>query len=288
MQLSKIKCRKLYSRARIKFMQLLYIDIHNHIQFSQFDKDRQDVISRMYKEGIGGIVVGVDEQTSQYAIELAEKNDNIFASVGLHPGDVGKKPFNTKLFKEFLSHEKTVAVGECGLDYYTQHSDNSQREGTLTLKEKNDQKSLFLQHISLAVKADKPLMIHCRDAYDDLIDILTKKKEEYGDILRGNVHFFAGNWEIAQKLISLNFTLSFTGVITFTNDYDEVIARTPLEMIMIETDAPFVAPTPYRGRRNEPIYVKEVMKRIAEIKKKDEKTVTDTILKNTKRVFKLQ
>jgi len=268
-------------------MQLLYIDIHNHIQFSQFDKDRADVISRMYKGGFGGIVVGVDEKTSQYAVEIAEKNDNIFASVGLHPSEAGVKPLNARLFKNFLSHKKVVAVGECGLDYYSPHSDNSHTKGTITLEEKNKQKSLFLQHISLAVEADKPLMIHCRDAYDDLIDILTKKKGEYGDILRGNIHFFAGNWEIAQKLINLDFTLSFTGVITFTNDYDEVIARVPLKMIMVETDAPFVAPIPYRGRRNEPIYIKEVIKRIAEIKKEDQKTVTDTILKNTKRIFNL-
>ena len=177
------------------------------------------------------------------AVALAEVHEDVFASVGLHPNDTARESFNEEFFRELLSQEKVVAVGECGLDFF-------RTEGTEENKKR--QKEIFERHIDIAVEFNKPLMIHCRNAYDDMITILSQKKKEHGDRLRGNIHFFAGNLETAQKFLALNFTLSFTGVITFTHDYDEVVKNIPLEMIMTETDCPYVTPVPHRGKEMNP------------------------------------
>lgn len=261
-------------------------DIHSHIQFPQYEDDREEVLKRMRDNNVVSIVVGVDLESSKEAVLLAEKNDNLYASVGLHPNDVFNEDFNVEEFEKLLKNKKTVSVGECGLDYF-------RTEETKENKEK--QKEVLERHIELAVKFDLPLMIHCRNAhpndcsvgqaYDDLITILSVKKKKHGDRLRGNIHFFAGDPETAQKFLNLNFTLSFTGVITFTNDYDEAIMNTPMNMIMSETDCPFVTPIPHRGKRNEPAYVEEVVKRIAEIKGESIKKIQNNISQNAQRIF---
>jgi len=263
------------------------VDIHSHIQFPQYKDDRKEVLARMKDNDVVSIVVGVDLESSKQAVLLAEKNNNLYASVGLHPNSVLDENFDIEEFEKLLENKKTVSVGECGLDYF-------RTEATKENKEK--QKEVLGYHVELAIKFDLPLMIHCRNArpngssgraYEDLIEILSTKKKKYGDKLRGNIHFFAGDWEIAQKFLNLNFTLSFTGVITFTGDYDEVIANTPMNMIMSETDCPFVTPTPHRGKRNEPIYVKEVIKRIAEIKGEEIDKTMSIISQNAHRVFNI-
>jgi len=252
------------------------VDIHSHIQFSQYRDDREEVLARMRDKNVDSIVVGVDLKSSKEAVALAEQHDNLYASVGLHPNDVFKEDFNTEEFGKLLENKNTVSVGECGLDYFRTEE---------TKENKQKQKEVLEKHIELALKFDLPLMLHCRNAYDDLAEMLKQKKKEHGDKLRGNVHFFAGSWDAAQKFLDLGFTLSFTGVITFTNDYDEVIENMPIDMIMSETDCPFVAPVPHRGKRNEPSYVDSVVERIAEIKKQEVEKVTDIISNNVKRVF---
>ena len=147
---------------------------------------------------------------------------------------------------------------------------------------KERQKELFKQHIKLAKEVGKPLMLHIRDSYDDVLNIL--ESEQAG---RAHAHFFAGSWEVAQKFLARGDTISFTGVITFTNAYDEVVKNTPIESLMAETDAPFVAPAPYRGKRNEPAYVVEVYKKIAALKGLPEEEVRGALLANAKRVFRL-
>ncbi|MBX4181267.1 TatD family hydrolase, partial [Candidatus Parcubacteria bacterium] len=147
------------------------------------------------------------------------------------------------------------------------------------------QKKLFLDQINFAITHNKPLMIHARDAYQELLEILEPLKIEYREKLRGDIHFFAGNLEVAKRLWAIDFTTSFTGVITFVKDYDEVIRNVPIEMIMSETDAPFVAPTPHRGQRNEPSYVSEVVKRIAEIRGTDFEEVRQTLVENALRMI---
>jgi TatD DNase family protein len=254
-----------------------YFDIHSHLNFSQYDEDKAEVLQRLKDTETYTIVVGTDFESSERAVKLSEENENIFACIGIHPVDDTEKKWEEDKFASLVDNPKVVAVGECGLDFF--HADKG--------KDFERQKNLFLDQINFALKYDKPIMIHSRSAYPDLLDILEPLKREYGEKLRGDVHFFAGNVSEAKRFIDVDFTLSFTGVITFTHDYDEVIKFAPLEMIMSETDAPYVAPNPYRGKRNEPSYVSEVVKKIAEIRGEDFDTVQKALVSNAARVFKI-
>jgi TatD DNase family protein len=230
-------------------------DIHSHLNFKDFNSDSKEVIQRALNAGIWMINVGSDYETSKMAVAIAEKyKEGIYASVGVHPHDVATVGNSVSDICELVKHPKVVAIGECGLDLKSQKSN---------LK---SQKELFIKQIELALEINKPLMIHCRDAHNDLINILTTYYSLPSTRYNGNVHFFSGTWEQAQKYFDLGFTISFTGVITFAKDYDEIIKKAPLDKIMIETDAPFVAPVPYRGQRNEPCYLQETAKRIAAIR----------------------
>jgi len=281
-----------------------YIDIHSHVNFKAFDVDRDGVIKRALDNNTWVINVGTQADTSRNAVLLANKYEQgVYAIVGLHPihtgasyhdekelGEGGKEfvsrgeVFDKNVYREFLKDSKVVGIGECGLDYYR-----------CTPESVSKQKKAFIEQIELANEFNKPLMLHIRNnpkdktrnSYFDALEIL--KEHLDGKNLpagkRGDVHFFAGNWEDAKAFLDFGFTLSFTGVITFTHDYDEVIKNTPLNMIMSETDCPYVAPVPYRGRRNEPLYVSEVVKKIAEIKNLPEEQVAEAIIANAKRVF---
>jgi TatD DNase family protein len=267
-------------------------DAHTHLQFKAFDKDREEVILRALDGGVFCINVGTQKDTSKAALNLAQKYDGLWAAVGLHPIHTqesyydpdelaGEKSFKSReeifdpaFYEKLAENPKVVAIGECGLDYFRIRNDESR------IKEK--QEKVFKQQIELALKLDKPLMIHCRDAYNDVLDIL----RDYPDV-RGNIHFFAGDWQIAEKFLDLGFYLSFTGVITFARQYDEVLKKMPLERLMIETDAPYVSPASYRGKRNEPLYVVEVAKRIAEIRGLSFSEVAELTAQNAKRVFGL-
>lgn len=258
-----------------------YIDIHSHIQDRGFDNDRDDVLVRMREAGLGTIVVGTDLVSSKKAMALAEKESLVHATVGVHPTDK-KENFSVGAYKKLASSKKVVAIGECGLDYF-------RAKGNVE-EEKNRQKELFRNQIEFALSVDLPLMVHGRpslgnmDAYLDILQIFNSYKNEKGD-LRGNIHFFAGDVDVAKKFLDLGFSVSFTGVITFTHDYDEVIRYIPLHNIMVETDAPYVTPAPYRGKRNEPIYVIEVAKQVALIKGKEVYDITPALLENTQRMF---
>ncbi|MBI5457048.1 TatD family hydrolase [Candidatus Kaiserbacteria bacterium] len=268
-----------------------YFDAHTHVNFVAFNEDREAVILRAKDAGVAMNVVGTQADTSQGAVELAEKYDNVYATIGLHPvhtsksyhdekelGEGGKaftsrgEVFDASVYKELAASPKVIAIGECGLDYYRLEDD------TKKLQEK-----VFIEHIKLANKIAKPLMLHIRNAYEDALAILKSHAKVNGD-----VHFFAGDWEIARKFLDLGFTLSFTGVITFTHDYDEVIKKTPLDMLLSETDAPYVSPVPYRGKRNEPSFVTEVVKKIAEIRGEDPGLVESQLFENAKRVFGIE
>jgi len=255
-----------------------YIDIHCHPNFPQYETDREEVIQKMKDEGILGICVGTDEKTSKESVELALKHDNLFATIGLHPTHAGNG-FPTETFNDLVQNKKVVAVGECGLDYF-------RREGTDA--EKEAQKNIFIKHAEFALEKNLPLMIHCRpslgtmDAYEDILEILQNYKEKN---VRGDVHFFVGNKDIAQKFLDLGFYMSFTAVITFTNDYDEVIKFLPMDKIMTETDSPYVAPKSVRGQRNEPANVKAVVERIAEIKNLSVEEVKIAVRQNARKLF---
>ena len=260
-------------------MKIKYIDIHSHIGLLTAQEDTEAVISKMITKGVGTIVVGVDFETSKKAILMAEKYDFMWAGIGLHPTDNDKEVFDIEEYKKLAEHPKVVCIGECGLDYF--------RGSDVETKQK--QKELFGHHIELALFSKKPLMIHARpskgnqDAYEETLDILEQHKGK----LSGNFHFFVGDMNTAKRAFDIGFTMSFDGPITFARDYDEVIKFLPLESIMCETDAPFAAPAPYRGKSCEPWMVEEIYKKIAEIKNLPIEKVREVVMANAKRIFKI-
>lgn len=276
-----------------------FVDIHSHVQFNVFKDDFDDVVNRSLEANTWMINVGTNLKTSKDAIALSEKySEGVYSIVGLHPvhsntsfhdteelGEEAKpftskgEDFNVEEFEKLISHPKVVGVGECGLDFFRIEGDREvyvQRQITA-----------FEAQIELAVKYDKPIMIHCRDAYLEVLEILRNKKEVHGDRLRGNFHFFVGDTETAQQILDLGFNFSFTGVITFAKQYEELVKMAPLERIFSETDCPYVAPVPHRGSRNEPLYVSEVVKKIAEIKGLDVEVVKSQLVANAVDFFKL-
>ena len=221
-------------------MILKYFDAHSHVSFKDYDKDRDEVLSRMQEAQVGTITIGVDVESSKNAVAFANLHDNIWATIGHHPMDNVKEQFDEVDYKEIIKHPKVVGIGECGLDYFRIKDDVE--------KEKKRQKEDFLKQIEFAIENDKPLMLHCRpskgtvDAYEDALDMLNSKKKTHGDNLRGNFHFFVGSVDVARRAYELGFTTSFPGVITFASDYDDVVKFAPIDMILSETDSPFAAP----------------------------------------------
>lgn len=261
-----------------------YFDAHSHVQFSPYDTDRSEVMERLVEAEVGGLIVGTDLDSSVKALALVEKLPNFHATAGLHPNSVLDDRFDEESFRALLRHPKMKAVGECGLDNF--------RPGDVELA-KPEQRRVFEKHIELAVEADKPLMIHGRpskgtqDAYRDMIDILRARTQEHGDRLRGNIHFFVGGVEEARDFLELGFTLSFTAVLTFARDYDEVVRYAPLASILTETDSPYIAPARIRGQRNDPRSVIDVVDAIAGIRDQDRELVRETVLTNAKRLFQV-
>lgn len=251
-------------------------DIHSHLNFSDFDADRGDVIRKMQEEGVGTITVGTGLHTSREAVDLASQHEHIFATVGIHPTD-HEELFDENSFLELSGRPKVVAVGECGLDYY--------RDGSSETK--NRQRDLFAQHIQLAQKTGLPLMIHGRasrntqDAYEDILSQLS------GSGCVGDVHFFAGSLDIARRFLDMGFSLSFDGPITFADDYDEVIRFIPGDMVMAETDSPFAAPAPFRGKRADPTMVRFIADRIADIRGENRAECSSRLVQNALRIFKI-
>ena len=251
-------------------------DAHCHLQLSQYDADREAVLARMQEAGMGAVVIGTDYEMSKAGLELAANHDFLWAAVGLHPNDNLDEKFDISKYEELARDPKVVAIGECGLDYF-------RTEETAENKEK--QKERFLAHIDLAQKIQKTLVVHCRNAHDDCSSVL----QNTGIATRVPViiHFFTGSGELAQKYLSLGCYLSFPGPITYTDMYDDSIRVCPLEKMLIETDAPFAAPVPHRGKRNEPAFVAEVAKKIAAVKNAStEEIIRQTVL-NAQRIFKL-
>lgn len=255
-----------------------YIDIHCHLNFDDFNFDIEDTIKRAKQEEVGMIIVGTNLKTSQKAIKIAEENDNIWATIGLHPVEIPCEQFDIDIHKKMAEHTKVVGIGECGFDYFRQGYEN-----------KNLQQEVFEKHIHIANEVKKPLMLHLRNglqagqnAYKDAIEIIKRYAKVHGD-----THFFAGNWEEGRQFLDLGFRLSFTGVITFVRDYDEVIKNTPLNMIMSETDSPFVSPVPYRGKRNEPLYVKEIANTIIDIRGEAKDYALPHLVDNARKLFSI-
>jgi TatD DNase family protein len=271
-------------------MQSRYIDIHAHLNFAAYDADRDEVIKRCEDASVAVINVGTQIDTSRGAIELTERHEHMWAIVGLHPihtsrsfhdhnelGEGGAEftsrgeMFDKEAYRKLLAHPKVVGLGECGLDYFRLE------EGTKDLQKKN-----FIEQIELANEVSKPLMLHIRNAYADAYEVLKAHSK-----VPGNLHFFAGTIDETRPFLDLGYTFSFTGAITFAKNYVDVIKFLPLDRIMSETDCPYVAPKIYRGKRNEPAHVREVVKKIAEIKELSTEMVEQALVANARRVFRL-
>jgi TatD DNase family protein len=259
-----------------------YIDVHTHLNLDAFKEDFREVTEHTLHGGVAYINVGTGRETSARAVELLE--DGVYGTVGLHPVRAGGQHdndgtppeiFDRTYYEALAKNERVVAIGECGFDYYRVNKDTKEK-----------QEEAFIAQIELANDLGKPLMLHIRDvkdsmgAYEDALAVL----KVHAKVL-GNVHFFAGTYDIAKKFWDMGYTTSFTGVITFASQYDETIQNAPLEMLHAETDAPYVAPVPYRGQRNEPLHVREVYKRVAELRGEDEDAVRVQLLENAKRLF---
>lgn len=272
-----------------------YIDAHTHAQFKAYDDDRSEVLSRARASGVSMVNVGTDISTSTAAVRLAEENPGLcWATIGLHPihtdesfsdGDEGTisgaQTFNGEAFKTLAESKCVVAVGECGLDYFHVGDEGARMR----------QAEVFIQQISFAKEIDRPLMIHCRDAFPDLISILKSHQLKLKTGSAGIIHFFAGTKTEAQELLDLGFSFTFGGALTFPekpgkpNMYREIVEFLPIDRILSETDAPYVAPASHRGKRNEPAYVVEVVQKIAEVKKVSVETMAQQIQENALRVF---
>lgn len=255
----------------------MLFDTHVHVNARQFYEDRNEVIDRAFQAGVTHMtVVGFDEETIKLAMEITEKYETIYAAVGWHPVDAKDfRPEHLTKLEKLSQHPKVVALGEMGLDYYWDTSP------------KDIQAEVFRQQIQLAKRVDKPIIIHNREATDDVIRIL---EEENAQEVGGIMHCYSGTIEQIQPCLEMNFYISLAGPVTFKNakELKEVAKRIPLNRLLVETDAPYLAPHPYRGKRNEPAYVTKVAETIAELREMEYKQLCEETTKNAFNVFRIK
>ena len=251
----------------------MLVDSHCHIPIIEHEKGAQGVIDAAIENGVGHmLVVAIDLESYPGVLELAEHYDCISASVGVHPNsEVSSEPSLQQL-SELARHPQVVAMGETGLDYYRSQGDCEW------------QRERFRLHIRAARQVRKPLIIHSRNAGDDVMRILA---EEGADEVGGVMHCFADDWRIASRAMELNFLISFSGIVTFKNaqELKDIARRVPLDYMLVETDAPYLAPVPYRGKQNQPAYVRHVAEHIAELRGVDYDTIAESTTANFKRLF---
>lgn len=253
---------------------MLLVDTHAHLNVKAFDEDRDEVIQRARDVGITRIVnIGFNRETIPESLALAEEYDFIYTAIGWHPQDVSDmKEGDLAWIESLCDHPKVVGIGEIGLDYYW---DTSTKEV---------QQTVFREQIRLARKLQLPIIIHNREAHGDVVRIL---KEEGAAEVGGIMHCFSGSWEIARECLDMNFYISFAGPVTFKNAKKpkEVLAKTPLDRLLIETDCPYLTPHPYRGKRNESSYVRYVAEAAAEIKGVTVAEISEITTRNALQVF---
>jgi TatD DNase family protein len=292
----------------LKSSQPHYFDAHTHVQFSGYDDDRDAVIERAVAADVRMINVGTQRDTSRAAVELAKKYpDMMHSAIGLHPvhtsvsfhdvqelgGGEAAKPFTSRgeifdveYYRVLALDPQTVAIGECGLDYF-HFTEDEPREVQIA-----KQKAAFLAQIELAKEVKKPLMIHCREAFGDLIEFV---RPHAAELKPGVIHFFTGTVDDARALFDLGFSFTFGGAITFPprkgkaqGDYDEVLKVIPIDRILSETDAPYVTPVPFRGKKNEPAYVVHTVAKLGQLKDLTEEEMKAQIWQNAKRIFDIK
>lgn len=270
----------------------ILLDSHAHVQFPAYESDRGDVIARAMERGMWMVNVGTKESTSRDAIELARAYpEGIYASVGFHPGHVvpqfhdraeeqemSIETFDIGSLRALAEKDKVVGIGECGLDYY-RLVDNIDAT-------KAKQEEAFEAQVRLAKELGKPVIVHCRDAFADLIAILKRFFAPHAE-RSGVIHFFSGSLDDAQELMRLGFFIGFGGVITFAKGYRDIVSEIPLEKILLETDAPYVAPVPHRGQRNEPVFMEATAAKLGEWKSLAFEEVCAATTSNTRHLFSI-
>ncbi len=270
-------------------------DTHTHIQFPIYDTDRKEVIERAKKAGVKMILVGTQAASSEAGVALTKQYPGeMWATAGFHPNhfvsawyhdkkeqaEAEREEFDAKKLRAIAENPEVVAIGEFGLDYYRLTDDK---------KEKENQQEAFEVQIEIAKDLNKALMMHCRpfkgsdDAYLDAAHILGT----YDNLPPKIFHFYVGSLSVTKKLAEMGAYFTFGGVITFSHDYDEVIKYLPVDRILLETDAPYVAPELYRGKRNEPAFIIETAKRMAELKGVTLETLSHEIVVNNKAIFRI-
>jgi TatD DNase family protein len=276
----------------------MFIDTHAHINFKAFEKDGDEAIRRSLDNDTAMILVGSDFKTSKKALDYANKYEKgVYAAIGLHPihtceGEYAEgqffkvEEFNYDNYEKLAGFEKVVAIGEIGLDYY--HLNHNSH----MIISKKKQEKIFISQLELAHSLNLPAIIHCRQAHDDILAVLKDFKKEYKDNLPkdrpwGVMHCFSGDEDLAWKYFSLGLIISFTGLITFSKQWDNLIRKLPLDKFMVETDSPYMTPEPFRGKRNEPVLVKYVAKRIAEIKNLSVEKIAQATTENAKKIFNI-
>ncbi len=280
----------------------MMIDTHCHIHFKAFENNRDEVIARTKEKGMILNLVGTQESTSKKGVEMAEKYDWMYATIGLHPIHIHEvdvyeettnftsrgEDFNPEFYRELAKNPRVIAVGETGLDRF--HIPKDQSEELIL----SAQKEVFKKHYEVASEFGLPLVMHVRDAHGEMIELLREIKKEKGTLIRGVVHCYTGNWVEAEQYLELGFNLGFTGVVTFpakkTNpgpqlELEKVLQNIPLDRILVETDAPFLAPQAYRGEQCEPWMVEEVIKKFASVRGVDVSKMIKQIEHNTMSLF---
>jgi len=260
----------------------MLIDTHCHLNFKDFDKDREEIIKKCQKNDIIVFNVGVNYETSKEVIEIAEKfGVGVYAAVAVHPHDISSSSFDYAKFLELAKNKKVVAIGECGLDY--EFCENDEKGQKL-------QQDVFIEHLKLAQEVNKPIIIHSRRLFPEILDIIKKLRTSNIEPI-GVLHCYMGRWSYAEEYLKLGFYLSFTGLITYARDYDKVIKNCPLDRILIETDSPYLTPNPLRKKdeivKNTPENVKFVAEKIAEIKEVSFEEIAEQTTKNAQRLFNL-
>jgi TatD DNase family protein len=252
----------------------MLVDTHCHLDFEDFARDRDEVLGRAKSEGIGFIInVGSSLKGTERAIEIARQNDFVYAAAGIHPHEADRiADRDIELFERYSNSPKIVAIGEIGLDYYK------------NISSKDNQKRLFIRLLELAKRKGLSVIIHNRDAHKDVVSIL---KEVMGESIKGVMHCFSGDENVLKECLDLGMFVSFTCNLTFKNAQRlrEIAKKVPLDRLLLETDAPFLAPQIFRGRRNEPAYVKYLAEEIAKIKGLGFEEVARVTTDNAKRLF---
>jgi len=248
-----------------------YIDTHCHIYMDRFDGDRDDVIQRAIDNGVKRMIcIGVDLPSSEKCVEIAEKYPQVFATAGIHPHEAKDAP--TRYLQElevFYKHPKVVAVGEIGLDFHYNLSDEKK------------QITIYHEQLELAKSVDLPTVVHCRESDDQILSGIIQSKNNYGVI-----HCFASTLVFSREILKTGFHISFTGLITFVKSLEDVVKETRLDKMMLETDSPYLAPTPHRGKRNEPLFVEQVAAKVAELKEMSIENVVSQTTHTAKLFFK--